>query len=60
MGATYEVSAPVQSQWEGIYHPDFDYIPSLEDIRKRIFSLTGLPSACGSSKFLARRQHKLR
>ena len=30
-GASFEVEAPEQPCWEGIYHPDFDYIPSLEE-----------------------------
>lgn len=36
-GAAYEVSGPLRSQWEGIYHPDFDYVPTLEDyVQKKI------------------------
>jgi cobaltochelatase CobN len=30
-GSAYEVSAPVQPHWEGIYHPNFDYVPTLEE-----------------------------
>lgn len=30
-GAYYDVNAPVKPCWEGIYHPDFDYIPTLEE-----------------------------
>jgi len=36
-GANYEVDPPERPPWEGIYHPDFDYIPTLDDyITKRI------------------------
>ena len=27
------LDAPVKPQWEGIYHPDFDYVPTLEEYR---------------------------
>jgi cobaltochelatase CobN len=38
-GASYEVNAPEQPPWEGVYHPDFDYIPTLEEyLQKRITS----------------------
>ena len=30
-GANYEVSAPERPPWEGIYHPDFEYLPTLDD-----------------------------
>jgi cobaltochelatase CobN len=36
-GASYEVSAPEQPPWEGIYHPDFEYIPTLDEyVEKKI------------------------
>jgi len=36
-GASYEVSAPARPQWEGIYHPDFEYLPTLDEyMEKRI------------------------
>jgi cobaltochelatase CobN len=36
-GASYEVSVPQRPQWEGIYHPDFDYIPTLDEyMEKRV------------------------
>jgi cobaltochelatase CobN len=31
VGASFEAAAPATPQWEGIYHPDFDYIPTLEE-----------------------------
>jgi cobaltochelatase CobN len=31
VGAAYDVNAPVPAKWEGIYHPDFDYVPTLEE-----------------------------
>jgi cobaltochelatase CobN len=37
VGAAYDVAAPVPAKWEGIYHPDFDYVPSLEEyLEKKI------------------------
>jgi cobaltochelatase CobN len=30
-GTDYEVNAPAQPHWEGIYHPDFDHVPTLEE-----------------------------
>jgi cobaltochelatase CobN len=30
-GSNYEFSAPVPPQYEGIYHPDFDYAPTLDE-----------------------------
>ncbi len=33
----YKFVAPVQPQWEGIYHPDFDYLPTLDEyLEKKI------------------------
>ncbi|MCW4018158.1 MAG: cobaltochelatase subunit CobN [Candidatus Bathyarchaeota archaeon] len=31
VGTSFDVAAPTTPQWEGIYHPDFDYIPTLEE-----------------------------
>ncbi|MHB8117967.1 MAG: cobaltochelatase subunit CobN [Methanothrix sp.] len=31
VNAHYEVSEPERPIWEGLYHPDFDHIPSLEE-----------------------------
>jgi cobaltochelatase CobN len=42
MGAAYEVCAPVRSQWEGIYHPDFDYVPSLAEYQEKKLQLDRL------------------
>jgi cobaltochelatase CobN len=30
-GTTYDFEAPTKPIWEGIYHPNFDYIPTLEE-----------------------------
>ncbi|MCP8306506.1 MAG: cobaltochelatase subunit CobN [archaeon] len=30
-GANYEVSAPERPPWEGIYHPDFEYLPTIDE-----------------------------
>ena len=30
-GAEYEVGEPVRPPWNGIYHPDFDYLPTLDE-----------------------------
>ncbi|MCL0103226.1 cobaltochelatase subunit CobN [Dehalococcoidia bacterium] len=30
-GAEYEVGEPERPSWEGIYHPDFDYLPTLDE-----------------------------
>ncbi|MCL0065104.1 cobaltochelatase subunit CobN [Dehalococcoidia bacterium] len=30
-GAEYEVGEPERPPWEGIYHPDFDYLPTLDE-----------------------------
>jgi cobaltochelatase CobN len=30
VGAAYEIEAPVVPLWDGIYHPDFDYTPTLK------------------------------
>ncbi|MCL0074466.1 cobaltochelatase subunit CobN, partial [Dehalococcoidia bacterium] len=30
-GAEYEVGEPERASWEGIYHPDFDYLPTLDE-----------------------------
>jgi cobaltochelatase CobN len=35
IGASYDVAAPSQPNWEGIYHPDFDYVPTLEEYMKK-------------------------
>jgi len=36
-GASYEFYAPEQPQWEGIYHPDFEYFPSLDEfVEKKV------------------------
>jgi cobaltochelatase CobN len=36
-GAGHEVAAPEQPPWEGIYHPDLDHLPTLEEyMEKRI------------------------
>jgi cobaltochelatase CobN len=34
-GTSYEVSAPERPQWEGIYHPDFYYIPPLAEYMEK-------------------------
>ena len=34
-GASYDVLPAEQPPWEGIYHPDFDYLPTLEEYTKR-------------------------
>ncbi|MCW4006368.1 MAG: cobaltochelatase subunit CobN [Candidatus Bathyarchaeota archaeon] len=33
-GTTYPVDASQRPQWEGLYHPDFDYYPTLEQYEK--------------------------
>ncbi len=30
-GANYELMGPERPPWEGIYHPDFDYLPTLDE-----------------------------
>ncbi|MCW4024477.1 MAG: cobaltochelatase subunit CobN [Candidatus Bathyarchaeota archaeon] len=36
-GASFEVNAPTPSYWEGLYHPDFEYVPELaEYVEKKI------------------------
>jgi cobaltochelatase CobN len=36
-GANYAVEAPTKPLWEGIYHPSFDYVPTLtEYVEKKI------------------------
>ena len=36
-GASYEVDSPVKPCWEGIYHPDFDYVPPIEEfVEKKV------------------------
>ena len=30
-GANFDFEAPTKPLWEGIYHPDFDYLPTLEE-----------------------------
>ena len=30
-GAEYEVGEPEKPPWDGIYHPDFDYLPTLDE-----------------------------
>ena len=30
-GANYEVSAPERPPWEGIYHPDLEYLPTIDE-----------------------------
>jgi cobaltochelatase CobN len=35
VGANYDAAPPVKPDWEGIYHPDFDYIPTLEEYREK-------------------------
>jgi cobaltochelatase CobN len=30
-GTAYDVTAPTKPNWEGIYHPDFDYVPTMEE-----------------------------
>ncbi len=42
-GADYEFSDPVRPIWEGIYHPDFDYVPTLDDYLKRKY-VAGQPT----------------
>jgi cobaltochelatase CobN len=42
-GASFEVGAPKQPQWEGIYHPDFDHNPTLEEYMEERF-LTDQPT----------------
>jgi len=34
-GANYEVSPPEQPSWEGIYHPDFEHLPTLDDYMEK-------------------------
>ena len=31
IGSNYEFSEPVRPIWEGIYHPDFDHVPTLKE-----------------------------
>jgi cobaltochelatase CobN len=35
LGANYEVKPPTKPDWEGIYHPDFDYVPTLEEYSEK-------------------------
>jgi cobaltochelatase CobN len=36
-GTNYEVNAPVKPNWEGIYHPDFDYLPTIDEyLQKKV------------------------
>lgn len=36
-GASYEFGAPERLPWEGIYHPDFEYLPTIDEyIEKKI------------------------
>ncbi|OPY50762.1 MAG: cobaltochelatase subunit CobN [Methanosaeta sp. PtaU1.Bin060] len=35
LGADYAVVEPLKPLWEGIYHPDFDHIPSHDEYLKR-------------------------
>jgi cobaltochelatase CobN len=35
IGAGYDASAPKQPQWEGIYHPNFDYVPTLAEYKQK-------------------------
>jgi cobaltochelatase CobN len=34
-GANYAFEAPTKPIWEGIYHPDFDHLPSLEEYTEK-------------------------
>jgi cobaltochelatase CobN len=34
-GASYEVAAPEQPPWEGIYHPDFEGTPTLDEYMEK-------------------------
>jgi cobaltochelatase CobN len=34
-GTSYEVSAPTSPQWEGIYHPDFEFFPIIEEYAQK-------------------------
>jgi cobaltochelatase CobN len=34
-GASYEASVPEQPPWEGIYHPEFEYLPTLEEYTEK-------------------------
>lgn len=36
-GADFEVNSPVKLRWEGIYHPDFDDVPTLEEYVEKKF-----------------------
>jgi cobaltochelatase CobN len=37
VGTSFEVAAPVKPYWEGIYHPDFDHVPALDEyVAKKI------------------------
>ncbi len=35
-GANYEVNAPESPTWEGIYHPDFNYYPTIDDYAQKM------------------------
>ncbi|MCW4034130.1 MAG: cobaltochelatase subunit CobN [Candidatus Bathyarchaeota archaeon] len=37
MGSNYKVSAPVKPQYEGIFHPDFEHLPTLEEYLEKKF-----------------------
>jgi cobaltochelatase CobN len=34
-GAAYDADVPTQPNWEGIYHPDFDHVPTLEEYAEK-------------------------
>jgi cobaltochelatase CobN len=34
-GANFDVEAPTKPLWEGIYHPDFDHLPTLEEYAEK-------------------------
>jgi cobaltochelatase CobN len=45
VGASFEVVAPTAPQWEGIYHPDFDHHPNLEEyLNKKV--VPDRPTVC--------------
>ncbi|HOT07404.1 MAG TPA: cobaltochelatase subunit CobN [Methanotrichaceae archaeon] len=43
VGADYEFCEPEKPIWEGIYHPDFDCVPTLEEYLKRKY-VAGRPT----------------
>jgi cobaltochelatase CobN len=43
LGTNYEVEPFEHQRWEGIYHPDFDYVPALDEYIKEKFT-SGRPT----------------